>query len=74
MATTTASARKTVGGGFLLQDVETDRIFTYEDLTDEHLDIGRTVDAFAHGPVPRQTQAGPRPACVCEIASGAREG
>lgn len=46
MATTTETIRKVTGGSFLLQDIEAGRVFTYEDLTDEHLDIGRTVDAF----------------------------
>jgi alkylation response protein AidB-like acyl-CoA dehydrogenase len=46
MATTTASAHKITGGSFLLEDIGPERIFTYEDLTDEHRDIGRTVDAF----------------------------
>ena len=46
MATTTETIRKATGGSFLFQDIEAGRVFTYEDLTDEHLDIGRTVDAF----------------------------
>ena len=46
MATTIESTRKATGGSFLLHDTTPDRIFTYEDLMDEHLDIARTVDAF----------------------------
>jgi len=46
VATTTEIPRKISGGSFLLQDVSPEQVFTYEDLTDEHLDIGRTVDAF----------------------------
>jgi len=46
MATTIEAMGKATGGGFLLHDITADRIFTYEDLLDEHLDIARTVDAF----------------------------
>jgi alkylation response protein AidB-like acyl-CoA dehydrogenase len=46
MATTTEAVRKVTGGSFLLQEIGPERIFTYEDLSDVHLDIGRTVDAF----------------------------
>ena len=46
MATTTETVRKLSGGSFLIEDVTPEQIFTYEDLTDEHRDIGRTVDAF----------------------------
>jgi len=46
VTTTTEAVRKVTGGSFLFQDIDADRIFTYEDLNDEHLDIGRTVDAF----------------------------
>ena len=46
MATTTETVRKVSGGSFLIEDITPEQIFTYEDLTDEHRDIGRTVDAF----------------------------
>src|SRR5215472_3729191 len=46
MATPIEATRKATGGSFLPHDTTPDRIFTYEDLTDEHLDIARTVDAF----------------------------
>src|SRR5579872_6338600 len=46
MATTTETVRSVTGGSFLIEDVTPQQIFTYEDLSDEHLDIGRTVDAF----------------------------
>ena len=46
MATTTETIRKVTGGSFLLHDAGPEAIFTHEDLTDEHRDIGRTVDAF----------------------------
>ena len=46
MATTTETVRKVSGGSFLIEDITPEQIFTCEDLTDEHRDIGRTVDAF----------------------------
>jgi len=46
MATTTATVRSVTGGSFLIEDITPEQIFTYEDLSDEHRDIGRTVDAF----------------------------
>src|SRR5215469_9306711 len=46
MPTTMGAMRKATGGSFLLHDTTPDRIFTCEDLMDEHLDIARTVDAF----------------------------
>ena len=46
MATTSETFRSVTGGSFLIEDIAPERIFTYEDLTDEHRDIGRIVDAF----------------------------
>jgi alkylation response protein AidB-like acyl-CoA dehydrogenase len=46
VAITTESLGRVTGGSFLLGDISPERIFTYEDLSDEHRDIGRTVDAF----------------------------
>jgi len=46
MATTTATVRSVTGGSFLIEDITPEQIFTYEDLSDEHRDIGRTVDTF----------------------------
>lgn len=46
MATTTEAPHKITGGSFLLDEIAPEQIFTYEDLSDEHRDIGRTVDAF----------------------------
>ena len=46
MATTTETLRPVTGGSFLIDDIGPERVFTHEDLTDEHRDIGRTVDAF----------------------------
>ena len=41
------TARSTaVGGGFLLETVAPDDVFTFEDLTEEHLAIGRTAERF----------------------------
>ncbi|HUK47372.1 MAG TPA: hypothetical protein VLW06_07270, partial [Terriglobales bacterium] len=34
------------GGAFLIEDRAAEEIFTYEDLTEEHLAIARTVDQF----------------------------
>jgi alkylation response protein AidB-like acyl-CoA dehydrogenase len=41
-----ATTLRAHGGGFLLEDRATDDVFTFEDLTDEHLAIARTVDQF----------------------------
>ena len=46
MATTTEAPHKITGGSFLLDEIAPEQSFTYEDLSDEHRDIGRTVDAF----------------------------
>jgi len=46
MSTTTETVRSVTGGSFLIEDITPEQIFTYEDLSDEHRDIGRTVDAF----------------------------
>lgn len=37
---------KTKGGGFLIEDLAPDEIFTPEDLSEQHLAIARTVDEF----------------------------
>ena len=46
MATATETVRKVSGGSFLIENITPEQIFTCEDLSDEHRDIGRTVDAF----------------------------
>jgi alkylation response protein AidB-like acyl-CoA dehydrogenase len=46
MATATSSLPITTGGAFLVEDRAPADIFTAEDLTEEHLAIGRTVDEF----------------------------
>src|SRR5579859_4313669 len=46
MATTTETVSSVTGGSFLIEDITPEQIFTREDLSDEHRDIGRTVDAF----------------------------
>src|SRR6516162_8651377 len=46
MATPTLSLPITNGGAFLIENRIPDEIFTAEDLSEEHLAIGRTVDAF----------------------------
>jgi alkylation response protein AidB-like acyl-CoA dehydrogenase len=46
MATATGTLPITTGGAFLVEDRAPAGIFTAEDLTEEHLAIGRTVDEF----------------------------
>jgi len=46
MATATVVLPKTKGGAFLIEERTPSEIFTPEDLTPEHLAIGRTVDEF----------------------------
>jgi alkylation response protein AidB-like acyl-CoA dehydrogenase len=46
MATAEAVLPKTKGGAFLIEESEPKNIFTAEDLTEEHLAIARTADAF----------------------------
>ena len=46
MATPTTSIPVTAGGGYLTEQRLPGEIFTAEDLSEEHLAIGRTVDAF----------------------------
>ena len=46
MTTAAANTLLAKGGAFLLEDRAADEIFTAEDLTNEHLDIARTVDKF----------------------------
>jgi alkylation response protein AidB-like acyl-CoA dehydrogenase len=46
MATATLVLPKTKGGAFLIEERTPSEIFTPEDLTSEHLAIGRTVDEF----------------------------
>jgi alkylation response protein AidB-like acyl-CoA dehydrogenase len=46
MATATLVLPKTKGGAFLIEERTPSEIFTPEDLTPEHLAIGRTVDEF----------------------------
>lgn len=46
MESTAASPVQAQGGAFLLEDRAPADIFTFEDLSNEHLDIGRTVDQF----------------------------
>src|ERR1700722_4966161 len=46
MATATVVLPKTNGGAFLIEERTPSEIFTPEDLTPEHLAIGRTVDEF----------------------------
>jgi alkylation response protein AidB-like acyl-CoA dehydrogenase len=46
MTTTAANTLLAKGGAFLLEDRAADEIFTAEDLSNEHLDIARTVDEF----------------------------
>src|ERR1700757_3253631 len=46
MATATALLPITTGGAFLLEERAPTEIFTAEDLSEEHLAIGRTVDEF----------------------------
>jgi alkylation response protein AidB-like acyl-CoA dehydrogenase len=46
MATATTTIPTSSGGAFLIEDRAPAEIFTAEDLSEEHLSIGRTVDAF----------------------------
>src|SRR5215469_9024333 len=46
MTTAAATSLLAIGGGFLLEDRAPEEIFIAEDLTNEHLDIARTVDEF----------------------------
>ena len=46
MTTLTETAYKTKGAAFLIEDVSAEQIFTPEELTDEHLALGRMVDEF----------------------------
>jgi alkylation response protein AidB-like acyl-CoA dehydrogenase len=46
MATATGIHTATKGAGFLLEDVTPEEIFTREDLSEEHIAIGRTVEDF----------------------------
>ena len=48
MATTTAVPQTRIsGGGFLLEERETDQVFTPEDFTEQHMLIGQTAEEFA---------------------------
>jgi alkylation response protein AidB-like acyl-CoA dehydrogenase len=46
MGSLTATPLRAQGGAFLLEDRAPEDIFTFEDLSDEHLAIARTVDQF----------------------------
>jgi alkylation response protein AidB-like acyl-CoA dehydrogenase len=46
MATTTTSNAARKGAGFLLEEITPDEIFTREQLSEEHIAIGRTVEEF----------------------------
>jgi alkylation response protein AidB-like acyl-CoA dehydrogenase len=46
MGSATAISLRTQGGAFLFEDRAPGDVFTFEDLTDEHLAIARTVDQF----------------------------
>jgi alkylation response protein AidB-like acyl-CoA dehydrogenase len=46
MAVPAALAATTGGGAFLIESVTTDSVFTPEDLSEEHLAIGRTAERF----------------------------
>src|SRR5579862_6854102 len=46
MATATISLPQTKGGAFLIEDRTAQEVFTPEDLTEEHLAIGRTAEEF----------------------------
>src|SRR5579871_3742887 len=56
-ATTSISLPKTIGGAFLIEERLPNEIFTPEDLTPEHLAIGRTVDEFWAKEVGPQVEA-----------------
>ncbi len=63
MSTAAATALQ-AGGAFLIEDRQAEEVFTAEDLSEEHLAIGRTVDEFwknevePHLDVIRQQKAG----------------
>jgi len=46
MTTLTETSYKTKGAAFLIEDASAEQIFTPEDLTEEHLAVGRMVDEF----------------------------
>jgi alkylation response protein AidB-like acyl-CoA dehydrogenase len=46
VATAQTVRPKTAGGAFLMEDAAPDDVFTFEDLTEEHLAIARTADEF----------------------------
>lgn len=46
MTTAAEGLRQAKGGAFLIEDRSPDEIFTFEDLTEEHLAIAHTVDEF----------------------------
>jgi alkylation response protein AidB-like acyl-CoA dehydrogenase len=46
MATAEAIVSKTSGGAFLIEETAPEQIFTVEDLTDEHVAIGKTAEEF----------------------------
>lgn len=46
MGSATATPLRAQGGAFLLEDRAPEDVFTFEDLSDEHLAIARTVDQF----------------------------
>src|ERR1700736_175538 len=46
MTTLTEISSKTRGSAFLFEDVLPTQVFTPEDLTEEHLAIGRMIDEF----------------------------
>src|ERR1035437_8205952 len=46
MTTAAATSPKISGGAFLIEEFSPDEVFTAEDLSEEHLAIGRTVDEF----------------------------
>jgi alkylation response protein AidB-like acyl-CoA dehydrogenase len=46
MATTTIPRKARSGAAFLLEDVPAEEIFTREDLSEDHIAIGRTVEEF----------------------------
>jgi len=47
MATTLLPATRIAGGGFLLEERETDEVFTPEDFSEQHQLIGQTAEEFA---------------------------
>ncbi|MFS0863637.1 acyl-CoA dehydrogenase family protein [Fredinandcohnia sp. 179-A 10B2 NHS] len=46
-----ATEKVVLGGGFLIEDIEADRIFTPEDYTDEHKMIAKTTEDFIENEV-----------------------